>query len=194
VTRSRRKQNGNRKKRLNNHQRRIPNTPRDPASQELIFSHSQDHIADQLAQANEQNNKAYTIMAVATALISASVVLQAVIPSHCNTLLSQVFQTAPIAILGLTFLETMLFATISWGTRDFWGKADPLALYEYYHDKSEQDTKDALIKYSLNAYDANKKQLKIKAFWAKVATWALRRFILVFVLFLISQAVLHITC
>lgn len=133
-------------------------------------------------------------MIIATTLISAAVVLQAVIPANCHTFISEVLQTVPIAMLGFTYLETMIIATIGWGVRKFWGQADALILYEYYLSKPEQDTRDALTKYSVNGYVANGKQLKLKAFWIRFATWALRRYIIIFVVFLISQAILHVIC
>jgi hypothetical protein len=170
------------------------NTIAKPSSHDLIYSHSQDLIAEQLKQADEQNNRAYIVMIVATTLIGAAVVLQAVIPSNCNTLISEVFQTVPITVLGVVYLETIVIATIGWGVRNFWGQADALKLYAYYNDKPERDTKDALTKYSVNACDSNEKQLKVKAFWIRFAMWALRKYVIVFVLFLISQAILHIAC
>ena len=196
VSNKHRRRSGNRKRQPNNHQKQTPNATSDsePSSHNLIFNHSQESVSDQLKYAKEQDNRAYVVMVIATALVSAAVVLQAVVPTNCNTTISRFLQIVPISLLGFTFLETIIIATIGWGVRKYWGQADTLTLYTHYLDKPEQDTKDALMKYSVNAYHENQKQLKIKAFWVKFATLALRRYSIVFVLFLIAQAILHVAC
>lgn len=162
-------------------------------SLDLIFDLVKDRCAVQMDQADKLDTKAYSIMTSATALISAALILQAVLPALSSSkhisFLNEVLQLIPLALLLAAYLAVMITAILAYKLRQYSQTPNPMTLYQNYLDKPELYTKAKVLRSTVEDYKENKEEIDKKIKWN---TWAIRVLwveTILFVVFLLFHAV-----
>lgn len=147
------------------------------SSLSLIFELTKDRIADQMSQVNTLDSKANFLLASATALVSAALVLQATLLTSQNTL--QLFNCSKltgqflhslslIALLVVYFVE-ILAAFLAYKVRVYKQAPEPDELYKTYLFREEKNTMAEVFRAMLEVYRENGKIIRKKVFWIKVS-------------------------
>lgn len=161
-------------------------------SLELVFDLVKDRHSVQMDQSDKLDTKAYSIMTSATALVSAALVLQAVLPSLQSfpklPITGMILQVIPLALLLATYLGVMVTAIAAYKLRKFYYSPDPDALYQDYLQKSERYTKAKVLRAVIEDYRRNEKEIDRKITWNRWAIRALWTETILFVFFLCVHA------
>lgn len=151
----------------------------DYPSLNIVAELTKERVVDQLEQVKILDGKANFVLGAATALVSASLILQAGLLSTQSTpssskntsslhsssfalTTSNLFHLLPLALLILPYLAVMISAFLAYRIRVYKQTPDPERLYENYLQKDEQETKAAVYRATLEAYKANVKTINRK--------------------------------
>jgi hypothetical protein len=166
--------------------------PQDPKKQydfpslDLIFELTKERLAGQMQQVSNLDTKANFVLGSATALISAAVVLQAVLitpqttalpaqsqpitlPFYCPLPSDKFLRALPLLMLLLVYLLVVLIAYLSYKIRVYKQVPEPGELYKTYLYKHESDTKAEVFRAMLDAYKANDHTIRDKVTRLKAA-------------------------
>lgn len=162
-------------------------------SLEFIFELVKERIAIQMDQVDKLDTKAYSIMTSATALVSAALVLQAVLPSlqasHHISIGDQILQIIPLILLLLAYLATMIASIVAYKLRKYRRSPDPVVLYQNYLKEQESYTKAKVLRSLLDDFQENEKEIDKKINWNKRSIISLWSETILFVAFLIFNVV-----
>ena len=151
----------------------------------LIFDVTKERIISQLTQAQSLDSKANFILGSATALVSASLVIQAVLLTpHTSILINKFLESLPLLILLISYLLVMIMAFLAYKVNNYKGVANPEKLYEYYLDKPEDTTKADIFRVMVEAYKHNEKVIKKKGKFVNCSFFALGSEVFVLVIFI----------
>lgn len=162
-------------------------------SLDLIFDLVKDRSTVQMDQSDKLDAKAYSVMTSATALVSAALVLQAVLPSlqpspHISVF-NEVLQLILLVLLLAAYLTVMITAILAYKLRKYYQTPNPIVLYQNYSDKPERYTKAKVLRSVVEDYKKNEEENDDKIKWNKWAIRALWAETILFVAFLLFHAV-----
>ena len=161
-------------------------------SLELIFELVKERNAIQMDQADKLDAKAYSVMTSATALISAALILLAVLPTSrpsFSSILNGGIEIIPLLLLLLTYLAVMVIAILAYKLRNYHQTANPNILFYKYLDKPQLYTKAKVLRSALDDYNKNEKEINAKIKWNKWAIRALWAETMLFVAFLLFHTI-----
>lgn len=162
-------------------------------SLELILNLVKERSTIQIDQSDKLDAKAYSVMTSATALISAALVLEAVLsslPSTTNTTtLNGFLQIIPLVLLLIAYLGVMIISIAAYNLRKYAQTPDPITLYQKYLEKSERYTKAMVLRSIIEDYKNNEKEIDKKIKWNKWAIKAIWSETILFVAFLLFHVV-----
>jgi ABC-type multidrug transport system fused ATPase/permease subunit len=160
---------------------------------DLIFDLVKGRSALQMDQADKLDTKAYSVMTSATALVSAALILQAVLPALSSSthisFFNQALQLTPLALLLAAYLAVMITAILAYKLRQYAQTPNPMTLFQNYLDKPELYTKAKVLRSTVEDYKKNEEEINKKIKWN---TWAIRVLwvqTILFVVFLFFHAV-----
>ncbi len=179
------------------------NKSKDFPSLNLIFDLLKDRIALQWQQTNALDNKANFILVSATALVSAALVLQAVLltpqtapvsqitslPFYCPTSTNRILHSLPLLILLAVYLFVMLSAYLAYQIRVYKQAPEPDELFKYLIDE-EDKTMEAVTRAMLEVCKSNNLTIRSKVLRVKIAFILLGFEVLALVAYLFFQ----VTC
>lgn len=175
---------------------RHSNREDDFPSLDLLFELVKDRIAVQRWQVGGLDNKANFVLGSATALISAALLLQAVLiqirsqtawlPS-CPLPLHQSLRLLPLLALLVVYLATMLSAFFAYIVREYKYPPDLDELYHSYLHREEKNTKLEVLRAMLDVYKENNKIICNKRFWTRTSFIVFAGEVTVLVLVLLVQ-------
>ncbi len=166
----------------NNEQQQSSNKSRDLPSLNLIFELLKDRIALQWQQVNALDNKANFILLSATTIVSAALVLQAVLltpqttptsqtislPLYCPAYSNRILQSLPLLILLAVYLSVMLTAYLAYKIREYKQAPEPDELFKYLVEEEDR-TREAVTRAMLEVCKSNALTYKNKVFRVKIA-------------------------
>ena len=129
-----------------------------PINGELpVFTLSKEVLDSQLEQADKLDGKADSTQISATALVSAALVLEAVLITLNGSLLIRIIQIALLLALLVIHVVVVINASNAYRIADYQGLANPETLRTRYLDMPDKVTKKALLKAMTYAYQENEK-------------------------------------
>jgi hypothetical protein len=155
-------------------------------SLDILFDHTKERNKAQLEQTDKLDNKAITVLTSASAIVSAALILQAVLPPLSNISPIMKFLTElPLMLLLVIYLTTMCGGLIVLMVHTYKLTPDPVRLYEEYLFKDENFTKAKLLKSMIDDYKDNKPRVDNQAYWVKYAIVAIWIEAVLFVIYLV---------
>jgi hypothetical protein len=147
-------------------------------SLDLLLELIKDRIAVQRWQSSSFDSKANFVLGSATALISAALILQAVLvqirsqtallPS-CPLVIHQSLRLLPLLALLVAYLATMLAAFFAYIVREYKHTPDLDELYNNHLNREERETKLEVCRAMLDVYKENDKIINNKRVWTRIA-------------------------
>jgi hypothetical protein len=160
-----------------NSQQQNTNEKYDFPSLDLIFEFTKERISNQKEQVTALDNRVNFVLGSATTVVSAALILQAVLLSshnlvqlsYCAIFVNQFLKVLPLLVLLFLYLLVMLTAFLGYKIRYYKQVPDPNELYRTYLRKEKNVTKAEVFRAMLEAYNENIKTIKNKAIWVKTA-------------------------
>ncbi len=160
-------------------------------SLDLLFELTKERNKIQLEQTDKLDSKAITVLTSATAIVSAALILQAVLqPSPNTSLVYTLLQRLPIALLMIFYLLAMIAGLTELMIRTYKLTPDPSRLYERYLMKHPEYTKAKVYKSMVDDYNVNEDKIEDLVYWIKMAIVALWIEAIAFVFFLFVHTLL----
>lgn len=168
------------------------NTPKyNFPSLDLLFELGKQRMSDQMDQINALDTKANFIIGSATTLLSAALVLQAVILTiqkssssqttslahtgainsffYCSSLLKSGLQIIPILTFFVVYLILMVVSFFAYRLRAYQLVPDLEIAYQKYINTNPIDTKAIVFRAMVEVYKNNKSTIQRKVFWLSTA-------------------------
>jgi hypothetical protein len=156
----------------------------------ILFDLTKERNKVQLEQPDKLDTKAVTVLTTATAMVSAALILQAVLPPLSGrSLANKLFEELPLMLLLISYFTAMAGGLIDLMIHPYKLTPDPVRLYEEYLEKEESYTRAKVFKSMIDDYRANEKTIKNQIYWVKYAIVAVWIETVSFVLFLIFHAI-----
>lgn len=171
---------------------KVPFDVSDFHSLDLLFDLTKERVTVQIDQVDKLDTKASSTVASATALISAALTIQAVLPallqSHPQVALKTIMTLIPLILLALTYFVTTIFCLLAYKIRAYNLTPDPVGLYNYLYEE-ESVTKAYVMRSMISDYQKNEKEIDRKVTWNKVAFISLLCETVFFITFLFFHAI-----
>jgi len=141
-----------------------------------------------MEQVNAVDTKANFILGSATAIISAALILQAVlIQLHSIIFTNRFLLELPLLLLFITYLSVMFIAFLAYRINVYKLVPDPSELYKHYLQKPESHSKAEVFRAMVEAFKENERTINKKVSWTERALVALGCETVSLVLFLSLQ-------
>lgn len=151
-------------------------------SLDMAFDLTRELLAAQMERIDGLDAKANLALVSATAVVSAALLLQALLlPSHsysvCSVLIPGFVHALPLLVkralpvlpLLITYLGVVITASYAYRVRDYQQVPTPRTLLDKYIDKPVDHTKALLFRAMVEAYEANEFEIKKKVVWIDYA-------------------------
>ena len=160
-------------------------------SLEILFDLTKERNKAQLEQTDKLDNKAVTVLASASAIVSAGLILQAVLPPLSNNSpLMKFLIELPLMLLLVTYLTAMSGGLIVLMVHTYKLTPNPVRLYNKYLFKNEKFTKAKVLKSMIDDYNNNQPKVDNQAYWVKYTIVAIWIEAILFVIYLFVHTVL----